>query len=95
MKQPKSLARRTWTTLAIVAAGAAVFGIPSCQGMLTTFNPCGTVFDFCEPYEIDALFADTSDYTLDPTCSIAYFGVYSEDDAGDCSTSVLYLNTPN
>jgi hypothetical protein len=94
MKQSKSLTRRTWTTLAILAAGATVFAIPSCQGMLTTFNPCGTVFDFCEPYEIDALFADTTDYSLDPTCSIAFYGIYGADDASTCASDVIYLNQP-
>ncbi len=94
MNCSSQLKRRAWGALVVLAAGATVFGIPSCQGMLTTFNPCGTVFDFCEPYEIDALFADSPDWSLDPTCSIPFFGVYNTDVAGDCSEYVIYQNTP-
>jgi hypothetical protein len=80
--------------LAVLTTGSAFVSIPSCEGLLTTVNPCGTIFSFCEPYEIDALFADTPDFSLDPTCSIPFYGVTNPTSAGDCSTSVVFPTTP-
>jgi len=76
---------RVWTGLAVLTAGAA-FQIPSCEGVLTTFNPCGTIFGFCNSRDIDLLFADVPDFNLDPSCTIPFFGVNNPGDAGDCAT---------
>lgn len=71
--------RRRFAVLAAGALMGSTFGlIPSCEGMLTTFNPCGTVLEFCQPYELDALFGDLPDYSLDPTCTIPFFGIYGD-----------------
>lgn len=80
--------------MAIATAGTAFLSIPSCEGLLTTFNPCGTVFDFCEPYELQALFADVPDYSLDPTCSMPYYGVRTGDTSSGCSDVLFYTQTP-
>lgn len=84
---------RVWTGLAALTAGAA-FQIPSCEGVLTTFNPCGTVFGFCNGRDIDLLFASVPDFDLDPSCTIPYFGVNNPGVAGGCATVEIYPNTP-
>lgn len=53
-------------------AGGSLLGLPSCEGVLTTINPCATVFEFCDGNDIDLLFADIPDYDLDPTCAIPF-----------------------
>ena len=84
---------RLWVGLAIMAAGA-VFQIPSCQGVLTTFNPCGSIFAFCNARDIDALFGSVPDFNLDPTCTIPFFGVDNPGQAGGCSTVEVFPVTP-
>lgn len=71
----------TWVGLSILLTGTA-FQLPSCSGLLTTFNPCGTVFAFCNPQEIDALFGDIPDFSLDPSCTIPFFGVNNDGGVG-------------
>lgn len=44
--------------------------IPSCEGILTTVELCGTVLGNCQPGTFDLLFADIPDYDVDPTCTI-------------------------
>ncbi len=75
-----------WVVL--LAAGGLIPGFfPSCKSTLTTFNPCGTIFAFCEPWEVDLLFAEgVPDYKLDPSCTIPYYGFNPDHDAGDCAT---------
>jgi hypothetical protein len=87
--------RRALVGCAILAMGTA-FQLPSCQGVLTTFNPCGTVFGFCTAEELDALFAPIPDFSLDPTCSIPFFGVNpnTSGSAGTCGTVNVFGNTP-
>ncbi len=82
MSNVQSRTRRatTWTALSMILTGTA-FQIPSCSSFLTVFNPCGTVFAFCNAREIDALFGDVPDFNLDPSCTIPFFGV-DNDDAG-------------
>ncbi len=68
----RKIAGRGFKSLAIVAVGIQFGLIPSCEGLLTTFNPCGTIFGFCAPEDIDLLFADIPDFRLDPTCTIPF-----------------------
>lgn len=76
---------RSLVGLFAVLGGGTAFGIlPSCETVLTTVNPCGTVFAFCDPYEIEQLFADIPDFEADPTCVIPFFG-FDPDHAGDAN----------
>lgn len=59
-------------TASLLSGGVTFLSIPSCETLLTTFNPCGNVFEFCDPNDIPLLFADVPDYDLDPTCTIPY-----------------------
>ena len=89
---------RVAVAVAVSVGSGVVFGfLPSCETTLTTLNPCGTIFAFCEPYEVDQLFADTPDYSLDPTCTIPFYGVdpaNPSDQVGDCSTTETFPRTP-
>ena len=66
--------RRLIVTLMVCSSGTVFGGLSSCYnraGNLTrVFNPCGTIFDFCEPEDIDLLFAEVPDWDVDPTCTI-------------------------
>lgn len=79
---------------AVVSGGMLLGLLPSCETTLTTFNPCGTIFAFCDPYEVDLLFADVPDYGLDPSCTVPYYGLDGEHEAGDCSQYPVYPYTP-
>lgn len=59
-----------------VAVGGTLFIplLPSCETALTILNPCGSVFGFCDPRDIDLIFADIPDFDLDPTCTIPFGG---------------------
>ena len=92
--KPGQFSRKTVVGLAVLATGMTFLSIPSCSGVLTTFNPCGTVFAFCEPYEIDALFGDVPDWSLDPTCSVPFWGLDGNNAAGTCGTTLVYTQTP-
>lgn len=91
--------------LAVVAGGgmsAAIF--PSCETIATTVNPCGTIFGFCQPTDVDLLFADIPDFDLDPTCTLPLFdpniigqgggggGVGQQ--LGTCAGASVYPYTP-
>jgi hypothetical protein len=59
----------------VLIPGAVMFQfgfLPSCEGLLTTFNPCGNILAFCSEEDIDLLFADIPDFDLDPTCTIPF-----------------------
>ena len=88
--------QRWYAGLVVLTTGTAFIGIPSCRGLLTTVNPCGTVFAFCTAEELDAFFGDIPDYSLDPTCTIPYFGLDPANGGvvGGCSTVNVYNNTP-
>ena len=60
--------------LAAFVPGAMLYGsfLPSCESLLTTFNPCGTLLGFCAEEDIDLLFATIPDFDLDPTCTIPF-----------------------
>ncbi|KAB2940353.1 MAG: hypothetical protein KJ057_03250 [Phycisphaerae bacterium] len=65
--------RRSWLAGLMVAGGSTVLAwSPSCEGLLTRFNPCSTVLGFCDANDIDLLFTDIPNYELDPTCTIPY-----------------------
>ena len=102
---PRKTKGRTFISLAVLLTGSlAVSGLlPSCETALTTFNPCGSIFGFCEPQDIDLMFADIPDYDLDPSCTIPYFGINNPDAPGggggagaqgNCATSPVYPFTP-
>lgn len=111
MSKAKSQSRRagTWTALSLLLTGTA-FQIPSCSTLLTVFNPCGTVFAFCNAREIDALFGDIPDYSLDPSCTIPFFGIDNGatggttgggggagaggGQVGSCATQEIFPTTP-
>ena len=80
--------------LAVLVCGQVLALLPSCETALTTVNPCGSIFGFCDPIDMDLMFADIPDYDLDPTCSIPYYGVTNPATAGGCATSVTYPYTP-
>ena len=89
--------RRTLIALAVLLTGNLAGLLPSCETTLTTFNPCGSIFGFCEPHDVELLFADIPDYELDPTCTIPYFGINNPDATGGtggaqgtCATSPVY-----
>lgn len=68
----------------ILAGGLGLVSAAACSdagAILTTFNPCGTVFSFCSAEDIPLLFADIPDFRLDPTCTIPGFG-FDPDTAG-------------
>ena len=98
MSRPSQKKRplRLLVSVAVLTTGTTFLSIPSCEGLLTTVNPCGTIFSFCQPHEIDALFADVPDFSLDPTCSIPFFGVDNPSDAGGtgCATIEVFPTTP-
>ncbi len=96
--------RRSCLKLAVALGSGVCLAtpIPSCESVLTTVNPCGTVFAFCDPQDVDVLFATIPDFDLDPTCTIPFYGIDNPDDAGGgqgqvgpgCSDNVVYPNTP-
>ncbi len=85
-----------WLTVAAFTVGST-FGLslPSCEGILTTFNPGGTIFSNISQTEILSLFADVPDWSADPSCSIPYYGIYNSDTAGTCSTTMVYQSGNN
>ena len=95
-RQSQSIGRtlcRALVGIAVVGAGTTFL---NCQGALTTFNPCGTVFSFCTAEELDALFSPIPNYNLDPTCSIPYFGLDPANQGviGTCAPVNVYNTTP-
>ena len=76
--------------------------LPSCETALTTVNPCGSIFGFCEPTDMDLLFADVPDFELDPTCTIPYYGFGDPGGGGGggggiqgtCASQPVYPFTP-
>ena len=92
--------RRFWTTLAVLSGCTFQYGwIPSCQGALTTVNPCGTILT-CLPEDIDLIFSDIPNWDLDPTCTIPGFGFGAPDTpvptsaSGGCANEPVYPDTP-
>jgi hypothetical protein len=77
--------------MVLAAGGIATAILPSCETTLTTFNPCGSVFAFCEPYEVDRIFAGVPDFYYDPSCTIPFFGLDPANPAGECSTTETFI----
>lgn len=70
MARPKIKIRVGMGVACALAGGTTFISLPSCEAILTTVNPCATVFAFCDANDIDLLFADIPDFDLDPTCTI-------------------------
>lgn len=66
----KRRVRRALLACMVFTCGSTFLWMPSCKGILTTFDPCGTILGNCEPGTFDLLFADVPDYDVDPTCTI-------------------------
>lgn len=56
--------------IALLMGGTALQILPSCESVLTTFDPCGTILGNCTPGTFELLFADVPDWDVDPTCTI-------------------------
>jgi len=56
----------------LILTGAVTFqfGIGACRELTEIMNPCGTVFSFCSPEDLDFLNRDIPDFENDPTCTI-------------------------
>ena len=72
--------------------------LPSCEGVLTTLNPGGSILGAISAEDIDLLFTDVPDWNYDPTCTIPGFG-FDPDSAGavptgECADQPVYPNTP-
>ncbi len=63
-------------TVLSFAVGASLlqFGfLPSCRGVLSVINPCGTIFGFCSQEDLDLILSDSiPNFNLDPTCTIPF-----------------------
>jgi hypothetical protein len=81
---------KAWICGAVAIVGSVCLSIPSCQGVLSTFNPGGTVFSSITNYQLDALLGDVPDFSLDPTCTIPFYGVDNTSSAGTCATTPTY-----
>lgn len=69
----KSLVRRVVVSLAMGATVLQLGFLPSCRGILTVFNPCGTIFGFCQEEDLDLILSDRlPNFDLDPTCTIPF-----------------------
>jgi len=92
-KAPRGF-QKVYVGMAVMAVGTTF--LPSCGGLLTTVNPCGTVFAFCTAEELDAFFGSFPDYSLDPTCTIPYFGLdpANQGALGGCANINVYPTTP-
>lgn len=75
--------------------GGTVFQLfPSCERILTTVNPCGTIFGFCSPSDLDALFTTIPDYDYDPTCTVPGYGWnVVGDNPNGCAGGLIYPTT--
>lgn len=81
---------RIVAAIAVLISGGTVLGLlPSCETVLTTFNPCGSIFAFCDPVDVNRLFAEVPDLGHDPSCTIPYYGIDGEA-PGDCATQPVY-----
>ena len=87
--------------VAAVVVGCNLALFPSCETVATTVNPCGSIFGFCDPTDVDRLFADIPDWDLDPSCSVPYYGLDGggvggggAQGLGVCSPTPVYPFTP-
>lgn len=63
-------ARRATLTLLLSGSFIFQFGIGACREVSYIFNPCGTVFTFCTPEQIDFYNNPVPDYENFPNCTI-------------------------
>ncbi len=84
------------TAAAVLSACVFQFGfLPSCEGVLTTLNPGGTILGAVSAEDIDLLFADVPDWEYDPTCSIPGYGFDPNNvGTGNCATQPIWPHTP-
>ncbi len=84
------------TAAAVLSACVFQFGfLPSCEGMLTTLNPGGTILGAVSAEDIDLLFTDVPDWEYDPTCSIPGYGFDPNNTgAGTCAPQPIWPSTP-
>lgn len=69
----KGVLRRVIVSLALGTSVLQLGFLPDCTGLLRVFNPCGSIFGFCQPEDLDLMLADSiPDFNLDPTCTIPY-----------------------
>lgn len=94
--QRKSVGRRLLTAAALLSVGAFQFALlPSCEGVLTTFNPGGTILGSVSAEDIDLLFADVPDWDYDPSCTIPGYGFDpANTSTGNCATQPIWPHTP-
>jgi len=98
-KLRKSVGRRFLMTGALLSACVFQLGfLPSCEGVLTTFNPGGTILGSVTAEDIDLLFTGIPDWEYDPTCTIPGFG-FDPDTAGAvpsgaCADQPVFSNSP-
>ena len=86
---------RALVALATISVGCTFISIPSCKGLLTTFNPGDTIFSSFSATDINGLWADVPDWELDPTCTIPYYGInHTTTTGGTCADHDIYSNTP-
>ena len=92
----KSAGRRLLAAAGVLLACVFQFGfLPSCEGMLTTFNPGGTILGSVTAEDIDLLFVDIPDYEYDPTCTIPGYGFDPDNlGAGNCAPQPVFPSTP-
>ncbi len=102
MRQRSSGSTSRWLVAAAAVTGCTLAILPSCETVVTTVNPCGTIFGFCDPVDIDRMFADVPDWDLDPTCTIPYYGLDAggagggggAQGLGTCAATPVYPFTP-
>lgn len=80
--------------IALTCGGSLPLVIPSCGPLLTTVNPCGTIFAFCNARAVDEIFGTIPDYNLDPTCTIPFYSLDQGMPGGPCGGVEVYPNTP-
>lgn len=97
--EKKSVGRRLFVAGALLSAGVFQCGLlPSCEGVLTTLNPGGTILGSVSAEDIDLLFTDVPDWEYDPTCTIPGFGfdpgAAGAVPSGACADQPVFSNTP-
>ncbi len=65
--------RRVISVLVPALVGIQFGFLPSCEAILTTFNPCGNILGFCTEEDLDLLLCDTIPcFDIDPTCTVPF-----------------------
>ena len=98
-RRNKSASKRLLAAAAVLSTCVFQFGfLPSCEGVLTTFNPGGTILGSVTAEDIDLLFTGIPEWDYDPTCTIPGFGFdpggAGAVPSGDCADQPVYHNQP-